>query len=606
MDVIRNLRIFWGIISVCLGSVVVLYIFFKSKRSKDSYFFLILITLGLIWILCEMLQTDVANLNLKWRLEQLKFFTVSFIGESSLLFSASYVNSSIIRSKKPIAISFVVSLVLYIFMLTNKHHHLFYTSFKLDRIEFGILFWLFCIKTYLLATIVLFLLIKHYLKHKEQRRKIILIMSAIAMPFVSGFIGVVLNYMKVFPMTTDLTIVGMPIVIIAIVAAIFRHNFLNIMPDALKKAFESMKEAAVITDSDNIVVDFNKEFEKIFGKSFGVHKNDNIRYFMSYILNMSNNNQTDLLNKVISKKTAPFTIEIEVDLESKKVLNINFAPIINSKGLYIGEIVSFNDITEYKNLLEEINDKNSELTAMNEELTAINEELTDANQRLTEYVEVVEELSYQKERNRIAQEVHDTLGHTLTSVMVLMKVGKISMNKDMREAQDKLEQAVEIAAEGLEQLRFVASGGFYKGENIIEKIEALVVKTAQTGLKIEFNVYGEEYYKKIPQTNAMLKINETIYKTCKECLTNSIRHGQARDISIILRFNKNGIKLFIVDNGKGCVQIKKGMGIKGMEERARAVNGILSCGSFEEGGFSVTLKIPLMNGGVTYDKSCDC
>ena len=84
----------------------------------------------------------------------------------------------------------------------------------------------------------------------------------------------------------------------------------------------------------------------------------------------------------------------------KKSFRVSIQPLFGKKQEFLGRIIHFNDVTEYKELLDEVREKNAELTAM--------------NQQLSGYAATVEELSIAKERNCFAKDVHDTLGHSMT------------------------------------------------------------------------------------------------------------------------------------------------------------------------------------------------
>lgn len=84
---------------------------------------------------------------------------------------------------------------------------------------------------------------------------------------------------------------------------------------------------------------------------------------------------------------------------------------------------------------------------------------------------------------------------------------------------------------------------------------------------------------------------QTIFRICQEALTNALRHGKASHADMVLNFSEDLVKLFIKDNGQGCLNIQKGFGLKGMEERVAALNGNIQYGS-DENGFSIYVELP--------------
>lgn len=98
-----------------------------------------------------------------------------------------------------------------------------------------------------------------------------------------------------------------------------------------------------------------------------------------------------------------------------------------------------------------------------------------------------------------------------------------------------------------------------------------------------------------------IKIDNTIfcnavYKLCQEVLTNSIRHGKAKNINIIFHICDSYFKIYIIDDGIGCTNIIMGVGLSLMKKRAKELGGIMTFGSNVESGFNINIKIPIKEG----------
>ncbi len=203
-------------------------------------------------------------------------------------------------------------------------------------------------------------------------------------------------------------------------------------------------------------------------------------------------------------------------------------------------------------------------------------------------LEYKEKLAIVNERNRISRELHDTLGHTLTLLISLIKSSRINIKKDPEVAEKKLVQAADIASDGLKQIRTSISGWLPEKLNsfqITSEISKLIEFAKGTGIDIEFSVYGRE------RINAP-GYSEVLYKICREAITNSLRHSKATKIIIMLKFTQKDTQLFITDNGIGCKNIKKGFGLIGLEESIGDINGTLSYGTSGNKGFNIHAKIP--------------
>jgi signal transduction histidine kinase len=124
-----------------------------------------------------------------------------------------------------------------------------------------------------------------------------------------------------------------------------------------------------------------------------------------------------------------------------------------------------------------------------------------------------------------------------------------------------------------------------KSDNLIEALEYLILDYQSTGLAIDFSVESEV-------DSIEPGLSDTIYRACQEALTNSLKHGQAKQVMILLRFLNGGLRVYISDDGCGCKTLNKGLGLSGMEQRIKSLNGDLFYGSDGEHGFNIRIEIP--------------
>jgi signal transduction histidine kinase len=107
------------------------------------------------------------------------------------------------------------------------------------------------------------------------------------------------------------------------------------------------------------------------------------------------------------------------------------------------------------------------------------------------------------------------------------------------------------------------------------------------GIKIEFSHHGiEESY----VNNS--KYATEIYRICLQAINNAVSHGKADEIIVNIHLIDNIIKLYVMDNGIGCKDIKQKSGLKNMEDRVKNFGGEASFYSPEYGGFNIVIKIP--------------
>ncbi len=228
----------------------------------------------------------------------------------------------------------------------------------------------------------------------------------------------------------------------------------------------------------------------------------------------------------------------------------------------------------------------------NKFILSLNQELQTANIKLTEYASTIEEIAVLKERNRLARDVHDTLGQTLSILITLLQVSLLSCKRDIKETEEHINKAISITSNGLSELRNSISGltsAKQEKNNLFDTLEKLINDFECSGLSVDLSVNRLEQ-------NIDNSYAEVIYRICQEALTNSIKHGKATESSIVLKFSENNIKLFIFDNGIGCKKlcIEEGFGLQGMQQRVNALKGYIKFGSDGKKGFNIHAEIPLL------------
>lgn len=225
-----------------------------------------------------------------------------------------------------------------------------------------------------------------------------------------------------------------------------------------------------------------------------------------------------------------------------------------------------------------------------DELRRSEDELKAAYKRLEQYSNTVEELTLLKERNRISREIHDTVGHTLITMIMELQALPHIIKVDEKKTNELIESMTSFSKKGLEDVRRAVKDlkpvefDEYAG---IFAIKELIVK-----------------FKKVSECSVNLTVSKNqhhltpdesfiLYRVVQESLNNAVKHGHATNIDIIINFGCDKIVTIIGNNGEGCKEIKKGFGIKGMEERISKLNGTIEIHSGEKSGFEVIATIPV-------------
>jgi signal transduction histidine kinase len=222
------------------------------------------------------------------------------------------------------------------------------------------------------------------------------------------------------------------------------------------------------------------------------------------------------------------------------------------------------------------------------EVDRLNKELELSYDKLKEQSEKIEELTITKERNRVAEEIHDNLGHSLIALNMSLDVADKIIDKDINKAKDLINKAQILTKESMENLRKAVYA--LKEErpttlrNSIEKIIDNIESTGKVKITLDIDEKSEEL---LPE------YKDIIHNSVKESLTNSIKHGKADKVNICIKLDKDEIRINIKDNGFGCSNLVKGNGLLGIENRFRDYGGEVIYESKENEGFEIELILGL-------------
>lgn len=215
--------------------------------------------------------------------------------------------------------------------------------------------------------------------------------------------------------------------------------------------------------------------------------------------------------------------------------------------------------------------------------------LEQANVQLAEYATKVEELAMTQERNRLAREIHDSLGHTLTIVNVQIEAAKAVMESDPDRAMDAIRKVQDLAQQGLSQVRESVAAlreSPVSDRPLEDAIRPLVGEVESSGIVTDFQVSGDPY-------GLEHKAALAIYRAAQEGLTNVCRHARASRVDVILDFQPDQVSLEVKDNGVGSAQVKEGFGLLGIRERMQLLGGRMEIDTATGEGFQLRVRVPV-------------
>ncbi|WP_231038467.1 sensor histidine kinase [Pectinatus haikarae] len=235
-----------------------------------------------------------------------------------------------------------------------------------------------------------------------------------------------------------------------------------------------------------------------------------------------------------------------------------------------------------------------------ERIQSLNKQLNDANEKLRNYAIEAEHMAETRERNRLAREIHDTLGHALTSIIAGLDACLATIDAAPDFTKKQLKVISDTARHGINDVR--RSVRRLRPDNL----EKLPLKNALSQMIGDFasasGMHISLNYDCCPQ-NLRADEEEVIYRVIQESITNANRHGHAAHIEIIFSQTDGLLKIHIKDDGTGCENPIEGFGLRHMQERLSLLHGTLKYKSC--GGFIIQADIPLSRGDIYNDKNND-
>jgi signal transduction histidine kinase len=212
-------------------------------------------------------------------------------------------------------------------------------------------------------------------------------------------------------------------------------------------------------------------------------------------------------------------------------------------------------------------------------------ELETANTQLRAYAAQAEELATTRERNRLAREIHDGVGHYLTVVKTQLDAASALLPARPDRARDAVDKAAKLSAEALDDVR--RSVGALRTDTIRPPLPEALRELAAHGEPVPtLAIEGE------PRPLAP-GVEHALFRAAQEGLTNIRKHARATSALVRLDFRSpQRVVLELADNGVGAGPGAGGFGLRGLRERIEVLGGSVDSGNRIEGGFALRVEVP--------------
>ncbi|MBN1659331.1 MAG: sensor histidine kinase, partial [Anaerolineae bacterium] len=237
-------------------------------------------------------------------------------------------------------------------------------------------------------------------------------------------------------------------------------------------------------------------------------------------------------------------------------------------------------------------------------LDEAHQRLGEAHQRLGEYAVQVEDLATIQERNRLAREIHDSLGHHLTAIHVHLEAARTTLGDRPDQALDatfaapstelrarlsaSLGKAQSLTQEGLAEVRRSVAAlraSPLEGRSLPDALASAVDECRRAGLPTELVVAGD-LRPLLPESR------QALFRAAQEGLTNARKHAQASRVEVALNYGEGWVRLTVRDDGQGTAQIDGGFGLLGVRERVHLLGGRVEIHTAPGEGFTLHMEVP--------------
>ncbi|MDF2630231.1 MAG: hypothetical protein K0R39_4062 [Symbiobacteriaceae bacterium] len=214
-----------------------------------------------------------------------------------------------------------------------------------------------------------------------------------------------------------------------------------------------------------------------------------------------------------------------------------------------------------------------------------------AHRQLQESAASQQHLAVLEERQRLAREIHDSVAHGLTALVVQTQAARKLLTKDPEKALETVARCEEMAREALQETRRAVRALHPAGLEQVTDLDALQRLARDYGIAtgMEIEVQADAGARSLAPDQSRL---EQLYRIFQEALTNAHRHGGATVVTATLSATANDLTLSITNNGAPPAHMDPGVGLKSMAERARSIGGSIA---FAPGpvGLTIDVTVPI-------------
>jgi signal transduction histidine kinase len=351
----------------------------------------------------------------------------------------------------------------------------------------------------------------------------------------------------------------------------------------LAAALSSMTDSVIITDTAGNFVEFNDAYATMYRFRNKAECTRNFGEF-SVLFDVYTASGEPLAKEMFpTLRALRGETESNVEYSYRRkdtgetwIGSLSFSPVRAKDGSITGAVITARDVTERKRTEEAL--RHSEKMALQrEQFQALAERLRRARE---------------EERTRVSRDLHDQIGQILTAIKLDLTWMTRRLPKANDEFRDRLKGTIGLINDGVRSVRKICTGlrpGVLDDLGLAAAIEWQANEFAsRTGIHCDISV---------PTADVVLDGDPAteFFRIFQECLTNVMRHAEAKSVRVSLREEHGDLVLVVADDGKGFCESEasNSLGFLGMKERAQVCGGTIQIVSSPGNGTTVTLRVPM-------------
>lgn len=529
----------------------------RNSALRHIYF---AINLSLIaWMLGILLRVQAPGTMLIWLMICLEYLGFCALSLCLILFGTAYLEEQNLTLSLVVPLAIPIALA-YLLVVSNPLHQWFYVQTG-NLVQTTGPLYIPVVVTHAIYIFIGLLLSCIGLVRRMQKHRTVAVMLIGAILISVIFYTMVLFH--VIPAVIDLKPLFLSLSVLVFGFAVLRYHLLDVTPLARRIILNEINSALAITGLDDRLIDHNQALARLFEPAVSIQP------FMPVHVLFPQLKQT-------SREQLPEKREVMIDtISGHQLFEWTIHSVLDRKGRAVGRVHRLVDIEQEHQLRQLLGEQNKQLE--------------EANSSLKHYVSLASDLRSMVVRNRLAREMHDSIGHTLIILIAILERvvdKKIQMEQDRQ--QEMLKEAVTMMEQVLQGLTVIPMNKREEAASgqLAEAIRTLSRDTALSGTHLETDLRGA--IDQIPKDHAV-----ELIQICREAITNAVKHGHAKTIHLFLQSSQNRYDLVILDDGKGTQKIEKGFGLQNMEQRVHALGGMMRLQSDTSGfGIYITVSFP--------------